>query len=234
LIVLCKGGVRSAKILLLLQESGISGINVTGGIDAWSQQIDPSIPLYNFMDSSHSQPVVTKKSSNKQLWLSYCGALVALGTVGAVLAVRHNPDLLIPVINAGVPLEWASNSSNVVKYAYKRARTPQISAQELKQLIDSKADDYLLLDVRTPEEYKLSRIPGAVLVPLTEIKKGPGIDEVKSMLKGRRLIAYCTHGYRSGQALVKLQDAGVPGTQYSGGIKEWTEKIDPSLPRNNW
>jgi adenylyltransferase/sulfurtransferase len=42
--VLCKGGVRSAKILLLLQEAGISGINVTGGIDAWSQQIDPLFP----------------------------------------------------------------------------------------------------------------------------------------------------------------------------------------------
>jgi adenylyltransferase/sulfurtransferase len=44
LIVLCKAGVRSAKTLLLLQQAGITGINVTGGIEAWSQQIDPSIP----------------------------------------------------------------------------------------------------------------------------------------------------------------------------------------------
>ena len=42
------------------------------------------------------------------------------------------------------------------------------------------------------------------------------------------MIAYCTHGYRSGVALVKLQDAGVPGTQYSGGIQDWTKEIDPS------
>jgi adenylyltransferase/sulfurtransferase len=234
LIVLCKAGVRSAKTLLLLQQAGITGINVTGGIEAWSQQIDPSIPLYTFMDSSRTQPVVTKNSKKKQLWLSGCGAAVALGTVGAVLAVRHNPDLLIPMVKAGVPLEWASNSSSVVNYALKRAHTPEMSAQELKQLIDSNSKDYLLVDVRTPEEYKLSRIPGAVLVPLTEIEKGSGIDKVKSILNGRRLIAYCTHGYRSGKALVKLQDAGIQGTQYSGGIKEWTEKIDPSLPRNNW
>jgi adenylyltransferase/sulfurtransferase len=162
------------------------------------------------------------------------GAAVAVGAVAAALAVGHNPDLLIPAIKAGVPLRWASPYSGVVKSAVKRADTPQISAQELKQLIDNKATDYLLLDVRTPEEYKLSKIPGSVNVPLTEIQQGAGIDKVKSMLKGRRLIAYCTHGYRSGAALVKLQDAGVAGTQYSGGIKEWTEKIDPSLPRNNW
>lgn len=236
LIVMCKAGVRSAKTLFLLKDQGITGTNVQGGIDAWSQEIDPSIPQYSMKDiSAHSPTSAKSKSlSKKQIWLAGGGLAVTAGTVAAALTVAHKPDLLIPVINAGVPLKWAAPYSNVVKFAVKRAETPQITSQELKQLIDSKKTDYMLLDVRTPEEHKLSKIPGAVNVPLTEIEQGRGIDKVKSQLQGRRLIAYCTHGYRSGVALVKLQDAGVRGTQYSGGIEQWTKEIDPSLPPNGW
>ena len=42
----CKMGGRSAKALSLLKEAGIEGINVKGGIIAWSQQVDPNVPEY--------------------------------------------------------------------------------------------------------------------------------------------------------------------------------------------
>lgn len=234
LIVMCKAGVRSAKTLALLKDEGITGTNVKGGIDAWSQEIDPSIPKYSMKDLSAHPPTSAKTLSKKQKWLIGGGLAVILGTAAAYLTVAHKPDLLVPLINAGVPLKPLAPYSNVINFAVKRAETPQISSQQLKQLIDSKATNYMLLDVRTPAEYKLSKIPGAVNVPLTEIEQGRGIDKVKAELQGRKLIAYCTHGYRSGVALVKLQDAGVRGTQYSGGIQEWTKEIDPSLPRNGW
>ena len=54
------------------------------------------------------------------------------------------------------------------------------------------------------------------------------------MLKGRQLVAYCTSGKRSARALVLLQHAGIKGTKVQGGIKAWTEEINPSLPRNGW
>lgn len=209
-------------------------MNVKSGIQSWNQTINLSIPQYSMKSISKSPSTLTKPQQGKQRWLIGSGLVITLVAVAAVIAVRQKPDLLVPVIKAGVPLAGAAKYSKVVDYAVKRAETPQITVQELKQLIDSKATDYVLLDVRTPEEYNLSKIPGSVNVPLTEIEKGQGINQVKSMLNGRRLIAYCTHGYRSGKALVQLQDAGIKGTQYAGGIKEWTEKIDPSLPRNNW
>lgn len=196
--------------------------------------INLSIPQYSMKSISESPSNLANPQPGKQRWLIGSGLVIALAAIAGVITVRQKPDLLVPVIKAGVPLAGLAKYSKAVDYAVKRAETPQINAQELKQLIDSKATDYVLIDVRTPEEYKLSKIPGSVNVPLTEIEKGPGINQVKSLLKGRRLIAYCTHGYRSGKALVKLQDAGIKGTQYAGGIKEWTEKIDPSLPRNNW
>jgi adenylyltransferase/sulfurtransferase len=39
-------GGRSAKALAILKAAGISGTNVKGGINAWSQEIDPSVPQY--------------------------------------------------------------------------------------------------------------------------------------------------------------------------------------------
>ncbi|MEM1308614.1 MAG: molybdopterin-synthase adenylyltransferase MoeB [Cyanobacteria bacterium P01_H01_bin.153] len=46
LVVHCRSGVRSAKALGILKESGINGTNVAGGILAWSEEIDPSVPQY--------------------------------------------------------------------------------------------------------------------------------------------------------------------------------------------
>ena len=47
-IVHCKGGVRSAKAIEGLQRSGFQGhlINLKGGITAWSDEVDPSVPKY--------------------------------------------------------------------------------------------------------------------------------------------------------------------------------------------
>jgi adenylyltransferase/sulfurtransferase len=46
LYVHCKLGGRSAKALLALARHGINGVNVAGGIDAWSVDVDPSVARY--------------------------------------------------------------------------------------------------------------------------------------------------------------------------------------------
>ena len=46
LFVHCKLGMRSAKAVQMLAEHGIFAINVTGGIDAWAQEVDPMLPRY--------------------------------------------------------------------------------------------------------------------------------------------------------------------------------------------
>lgn len=46
LYVHCKMGGRSAKALIALARHGIEGVNVAGGIQAWSQEVDPSVPQY--------------------------------------------------------------------------------------------------------------------------------------------------------------------------------------------
>jgi adenylyltransferase/sulfurtransferase len=46
LYVHCKLGGRSAKALIALGRHGIEGVNVSGGINAWSEEVDPSVPRY--------------------------------------------------------------------------------------------------------------------------------------------------------------------------------------------
>ena len=46
IIVHCKAGGRSAKAVKLLQENGIQATNLTGGILAWIDRVDPTLPKY--------------------------------------------------------------------------------------------------------------------------------------------------------------------------------------------
>ncbi|MBW4594962.1 MAG: molybdopterin-synthase adenylyltransferase MoeB [Brasilonema angustatum HA4187-MV1] len=106
----------------------------------------------------------------------------------------------------------------------------EITVQELKQLLDSGTNDFVLLDVRNPHEYEIAQISGSVLIPLSEIENGPGVVKVKELLNGHRLIAHCKSGMRSAKALGILKEAGVNGTNVKGGIHAWSKEIDPSVP----
>jgi adenylyltransferase/sulfurtransferase len=47
IVVHCHSGTRSAQAARLLQQRGFGNVyNLEGGIDAWSDQIDPSVPKY--------------------------------------------------------------------------------------------------------------------------------------------------------------------------------------------
>ncbi|MBW4629104.1 MAG: molybdopterin-synthase adenylyltransferase MoeB [Brasilonema octagenarum HA4186-MV1] len=106
----------------------------------------------------------------------------------------------------------------------------EITVQELKQLLDSGTNDFVLLDVRNPHEYEIAQISGSVLIPLSEIESGSGVVKVKELLNGHRLIAHCKSGMRSAKALGILKEAGVNGTNVKGGILAWSKEIDPSIP----
>lgn len=106
----------------------------------------------------------------------------------------------------------------------------EMTVQELKQLIESGANDFVLLDVRNPNEYEIARIPGSVLVPLPDIESGEGVAKVKELLNGHRLIAHCKMGGRSAKALGILKEAGIEGTNVKGGITAWSREIDATVP----
>ncbi|MDJ0569141.1 MAG: molybdopterin-synthase adenylyltransferase MoeB [Pleurocapsa sp. MO_192.B19] len=107
----------------------------------------------------------------------------------------------------------------------------EMTVQDLKQLMDSGKDDFVLLDVRNPNEYEIAKIDGSVLIPLSELEDGSGITKVKELVNGHRLIAHCKLGGRSAKALNILKEAGIEGTNVKGGIAAWSQEIDSSIPQ---
>lgn len=146
------------------------------------------------------------------------------------LKLRPNPER--PVIEklidyqefCGIPQAAAAeaDASNAIA---------EMSVQELKQLMDSGKDDFVLLDVRNPNEYEIARIDGSVLIPLSDLEDGSAIGKVKELVNGNRLIAHCKLGGRSAKALNILKEAGIEGTNVKGGIAAWSQEIDSSIPQ---
>lgn len=145
------------------------------------------------------------------------------------LKLRPNP--VRPVIEKLIDYEQFCGIPQARAQEEKqKMEIPEMTVRELKQLIDSGADDFVLVDVRNPNEYEIAKIPGAVLVPLPDIERGEGVEKVKQLLNGHRLIAHCKMGGRSAKALGILKEAGIAGTNVKGGITAWSREIDPSVP----
>jgi molybdopterin/thiamine biosynthesis adenylyltransferase/rhodanese-related sulfurtransferase len=145
------------------------------------------------------------------------------------LKLRPNP--VRPVIEKLIDYEeFCGIPQAKAAEAEEKAGMSEMSVTELKQLLDSGADDYVLLDVRNPHEYEIAKIPGSVLVPLPDIENGEGVAKVKELLNGHRLIAHCKMGGRSAKALAILKESGIEGTNVTGGITAWSREVDPSVP----
>ena len=80
----------------------------------------------------------------------------------------------------------------------------------------------VLLDVRTPEEYREGHIPGSVNVPLQSI------DKVASALadKTKTVFVYCRSGARSSQAVAFMKQMGYTEVHNIGGILDYNGKVE--------
>ncbi|MGV2831144.1 molybdopterin-synthase adenylyltransferase MoeB [Myxosarcina sp. GI1(2024)] len=146
------------------------------------------------------------------------------------LRLRPNPDR--PVIEKLIDYQQFCGIPQAQAAAAKeQTAIPEMTVRELKQLIDSGSNDFVLLDVRNPNEYEIARIAGSVLIPLSEIEDGSGIPKIKELVNGHHLVAHCKLGGRSAKALNILKQAGIEGTNVKGGITAWSQEIDPSIPQ---
>ena len=145
------------------------------------------------------------------------------------LKLRPNP--IRPVIEKLIDYqEFCGIPQAKAAEAQAQSVLAEITVTDLKILLDSGKSDYLLVDVRNPNEYEIARIPGAVLVPLPDIEQGSGVEKIKALLNGHQLIAHCKMGGRSAKALHILKEAGIVGTNVKGGITAWSREVDPSTP----
>ncbi len=98
----------------------------------------------------------------------------------------------------------------------------QVSSKEAAAMMEEETD-YIILDVRTPEEYEEKHITGAVNLPNETI----GTEEIAQLPDKEQLIlVYCRSGNRSKQASKKLADLGYTNIIEFGGIKDWTGETE--------
>ncbi len=144
------------------------------------------------------------------------------------LKLRPNP--VRPIIEELIDYEqFCGIPQAKAAEAEEQSMLAEMTVTELKALIDSGAKDFVLIDVRNPNEYDIAKIPGAVLIPLPDIEQGKGIEQIKAALNGHRLIAHCKMGGRSAKALTILKEAGIEGTNVKGGIQAWSREVDSSV-----
>ena len=96
-----------------------------------------------------------------------------------------------------------------------------ITVEEAKKLMDSEKDR-IILDVRSREEYDQGHIPGAILIPDTEIEaKAADLLPDKDQL----ILVYCRSGRRSKLAAQSLADLGYTNIREFGGILDWPYEV---------
>ena len=81
----------------------------------------------------------------------------------------------------------------------------------------------VLLDVRTPEEYKSVYLEGAVLLPLAELESKT-VNKIPD--KNTPIYIYCRSGRRAGTAIEKLKAMGYTDLHNLGGLKDARKKLN--------
>jgi len=103
---------------------------------------------------------------------------------------------------------------------------PEIEPKDLAERIRSGAAPFLL-DVRNPEEWAITRIEGATLIPLPELER-----RYPELPVDQEIVVYCRSGQRSGQAAEFLRKKGYPNVRnLPGGTLRWSDEIDPTMPK---
>jgi len=105
----------------------------------------------------------------------------------------------------------------------------ETSAQEVQRRIDD-GEALLLIDVRETEEFAITRIEGATLIPMREIPAH--LPQLEAKADESTLIIFCHHGVRSLNVAHWLREQGVHACQsMAGGIEAWSIAVDRTVPR---
>ena len=113
-------------------------------------------------------------------------------------------------------------TSIIVAEKGEKAMYEQITAEEAKKIMDS-GEEHIILDTREQDEFDEGHIPGAILIPYTEIE-----NKAEEMLpdKDKLILVYCRSGRRSKIAAESLEKLGYTNVKEFGGIIDWTWALE--------
>ena len=113
-------------------------------------------------------------------------------------------------------------TSIIVAEKGEKAMYEQITAEEAKKIMYS-GEEHIILDTREQDEFDEGHIPGAILIPYTEIE-----NKAEEMLpdKDKLILVYCRSGRRSKIAAESLAKLGYTNVKEFGGIIDWPYEVE--------
>jgi rhodanese-related sulfurtransferase len=100
-----------------------------------------------------------------------------------------------------------------------------ISPEKVAEILKTQKDNYIILDVRSKEEFDSGHLDSALLIPVNELESRYG-----ELPKDKPIIVYCRSGKRSAQAAAILVNKGFSQVyDMTGGINAWTGKGYPVI-----
>lgn len=149
------------------------------------------------------------------------------------LKVRKDPNCALCGENPTVTelIDYETFCGAISEAAADAAVDATISVATLEQWLkerDNGERDFLLVDVREPNEYEINKIPGSVLIPKGEFLNGNALGQLPS---DKQVVLHCKSGVRSAEALAVVKGAGYgDAVHVGGGVVAWVNQIDPSQP----
>ena len=113
-------------------------------------------------------------------------------------------------------------TSIIVAEKGEKAMYQQITPEDAKKIMDS-GKEHIILDVREQDEFDEGHIPGAILIPYTEIEN-KAIEVLPD--KDAQILVYCRSGRRSKIAAESLSKLGYTNVKEFGGIIDWKGEIE--------
>ena len=157
----------------------------------------------------------------------------ALEMAYRTVKVRKDPECALCGKNATITelIDYEAFCGAISDEAAQAAKDSTISVRELAAMLEERARgarDFLLVDVREPNEYEINRIPGSVLIPKGEFLNGSALERLP---QDKPVVLHCKVGGRSAEVLAVVKGAGfADAVHVGGGVSAWVNQIDPSQP----
>jgi adenylyltransferase/sulfurtransferase len=149
------------------------------------------------------------------------------------LRIRKDPNCALcgehPTVTGLI--DYDTFCGAVSEEAADAAAGSTISVTQLETMLKEREAgerDFVLVDVREPNEAEINHIPGAVLIPKGEFLNGSALEKLPA---DKQIVMHCKTGVRSAETLAIVKGAGwSDAVHVGGGVVAWVNQIDPSQP----
>ncbi|NBB90975.1 MAG: rhodanese-like domain-containing protein [Spirochaetes bacterium] len=124
--------------------------------------------------------------------------------------------LSVFLIGAGAVAQRSDGDGSGTREDISRYRVPA----NLVELVETGGREFIVVDVRTPAEYRSGHIPGAVNIDHRQIGERPPEVDREALI-----VTYCRSGARASRAQATLERMGFENVVNFGGVASWPEEL---------